>query len=179
MKSAGVAGAVASFAHHRHHLRSRSPAAHVSPVSSPPLRSLRDRIRQIALFEAGGLLLITTPFAWASGVSLRDSLGMLALIALIAAIWNGSYNTAFDWLEGRLTGRTADKRPWPMRTVHAAGFEGGLLLMTLPVVMWWTGMDWVAALLADVALAVAYVIYAFLFNLAYDRLFPIPVQARE
>lgn len=146
---------------------------------TPPLRSFRDRLRQIVLFEIGGLVLITPPFAWASGVSLGDSIGMLALIALIAALWNGSYNTAFDWIEGRLTGRTADRRPWRLRALHAAGFEGGLLLMTLPVVMAWTGMDWITALAADIALAVAYVVYAFLFNLAYDRLFPIPQNAEE
>ena len=145
-------------------------------MKSPPLRTLRDRIRQIALFEVGGLLLITPPFAWASGVSLKDSVGMLVLIALIAALWNGTYNTAFDWIEGRLTGRTADRRPWGLRTVHAAGFEGGMLLMTLPIVMAWTGMDWLAALVADIALAVAYVVYAFVFNLAYDRCFPIPLK---
>lgn len=146
---------------------------------TPPLRSFRDRLRQIVLFEIGGLVLITPPFAWASGVSLSDSIGMLALIALIAALWNGSYNTAFDWIEGRLTGRTADRRPWRLRALHAAGFEGGLLLMTLPVVMAWTGMDWLTALVADIALAVAYVVYAFLFNLAYDRLFPITQKTEE
>lgn len=145
----------------------------------PKLRSFGDRLRQIALFEIGGLVLITPPFAWASGVGVIDSLGLLALIALIAAVWNGSYNTAFDWIEGRLTGRRADQRPWAMRAVHALGFEGGLLLITLPVVMWWTGMGWLAALIADIALAFAYVVYAFLFNLGYDRLFPIDSHASK
>ena len=65
---------------------------------SPKLRSLPDRIRQIALFELGGLLLITPPFMWLSGVTLRDSIGMLASIAVIAALWNGTYNTCFDWI---------------------------------------------------------------------------------
>ncbi|WP_228720707.1 PACE efflux transporter [Nitrogeniibacter mangrovi] len=147
-------------------------------MSSPPLRTLPDRIRQIALFEVGGLVLITPPFAWLSGVPMGHSFGMLALIALIAAVWNGSYNTAFDWIEGRLTGRTADRRPWALRALHALGFEGGLLAMTLPIVMIWTGMDWVSALVADLALAVAYVVYAFLFNLAYDRRYPIARQDR-
>ena len=45
--------------------------------------------------------------------------------------------------------------------------------MSLPIVMWWTGMSWLEALLADIALALAYVAYAFVFNLAYDRVFPI------
>jgi uncharacterized membrane protein len=155
-----------------------TPTADVTH-KAPPLRRFWDRARQIALFEAGGLLLITPPFAWASGVPLADSLGMLALIALIAALWNAAYNIGFDWVEGRRTGRTADRRPWPLRVAHALGFETGLLIMTLPIVMAWTGMDWLTALIADLALAVAYTVYAFVFNLAYDRLFPIRARATE
>jgi len=143
----------------------------------PKLRSLPDRIRQVVLFEIGGLLLITPPFAWLSGVPVGDSLGLLALAALIAALWNGVYNSGFDWIEGRLTGRTADRRPFRLRCVHAAGFEAGLLLLTLPLIMWWTGMGWVEALLADIGLAVAYTVYALLFNLGYDRVFPIAPDA--
>ncbi len=45
--------------------------------------------------------------------------------------------------------------------------------MSLPIVMAWTGMGWFEAFLADAALALAYVAYAFVFNLAYDRVFPI------
>lgn len=141
------------------------------------MRSLPDRLRQITLFEVGGLVLITPPFAWLSGVPIGDSLGLLAVAALIAAIWNACYNTTFDWIEGRLTGRTADRRPWLGRVLHAIGFEGGLLLLTLPVVMAWTGMDWRTALVADIGLAAAYVVYAFAFNLAYDRAFPIIARA--
>ena len=141
--------------------------------TAPRLRSLPDRLRQIALFEVGGLLLITPPFVWLSGVPLAESIGLLAIIALLAALWNAVYNTSFDWIEGRLTGRTADLRPYLWRVVHACGFEGGLVLMSLPIVMWWAGMSWLEALLADIALALAYVAYAFVFNLAYDRVFPI------
>lgn len=140
---------------------------------TPKLRSPLDRARQVLLFELGGLILITPPFAWASGAPARDSLVLLALIALIAALWNAAYNTAFDWIEGRLAGRTADRRPYPLRVVHALGFESSLILMTLPLVMHWTGMDWQQALFADILVACAYVAYAFVFNLGYDRAFPI------
>lgn len=145
----------------------------MSHASQPALRSPRDRLRQVLLFEVLGLALITPPFMWLSGVAPLDSLGLLALISLIATAWNAAYNTAFDWAEARLTGRPADRRPLRLRIVHAFGFEGGLVVMTLPVVMGWTGMGWVEALLADLGLAVAYVVYAFFFNLGYDRLFPI------
>ena len=140
---------------------------------TPKLRSFRDRVRQVVLFEVGGMVLLTPPFAWASGVALGDSIGLLALLALLAAVWNGAYNTGFDWLDGRLSGRCADRRPLSLRVLHAAGFEGGLLLMSLPVVMAWTGMGWLEAFVADLALAGAYAVYAFGYNLAYDRVFPI------
>lgn len=102
-----------------------------------------------------------------------QSAGLLVMMAIIAALWNGCYNTTFDWLEGRSTGRTADRRPMKMRILHAVGFEGGLLLMSLPAIMWWTGMAMVEALLADLGLSLAYLLYAFAFNLLYDRNFPI------
>lgn len=145
----------------------------MSAPHHPIQRSLWDRLRQVALFEIGGLVLISPPFVWLSGVPAVDSIGLLLILALVAALWNGGYNTAFDWIEGRLTGRTADRRPWALRAAHALGFEGGLLLMTLPVIVLWTGMDWLTALVADIGLALAYMVYAFGFNLAYDRLYPI------
>ena len=146
---------------------------------TPKLRSPLDRARQVLLFELGGLVLITPPFAWASGVPAGDSLVLLAIIALIAGLWNAIYNTVFDWTEGHLTGRTADRRPYPLRIAHSLGFEFTLILMTLPLVIHWTGMGWRDALLADIAVAAAYVAYAFVFNLAYDRVFPItPNNAR-
>lgn len=147
------------------------------PAQTPKLRSPRDRLRQVLMFEIGGLLLITPPFVWLTGVSPLESLGLLAVIAAIAAVWNALYNTSFDWVEGRMTGRTSDKRPAALRVVHALGFEGGLLLASLPVVMAWTGMGWVQALLADIGLAAAYVVYAYVFNLGYDRVFPVSQTA--
>jgi len=145
-------------------------------MTKPKLRSPLDRARQVILFELGGLILITPPFAWASGVAASDSIGLLALIALIAALWNAAYTTSFDWLEGRCSGRTADQRTVPWRVIHAAGFELGLLAISLPIVMAWTGMSWLDALAADAALAAAYVAYAYVFNLGYDRVFPIASQ---
>lgn len=147
--------------------------------SFPRLRTPGDRLRQIALFELGGLALITPPFAWLSGEHAASSAGLLALIALIAACWNAAYNLAFDSIEGRLTGRTADRRPFALRAVQAIGFEGGLLAMSLPLIVAWTGLGWMDALIADVGLAAAYVIFAMMFNLGYDRLFPIEARARE
>lgn len=145
----------------------------MSVPPSPVQRNSSDRLRQVALFEICGLLLITPPYIWLSGQPVHDSFRLMAVLSLIAAGWNGVYNTVFDRIEGHFTGRTADQRPWSLRAVHAIGFECGLLALTLPMIILWTGMDWLTALIADMALALAYVVYAFIFNLAYDRLFPL------
>lgn len=142
-------------------------------MNSPPLRSLPDRIRQVILFELVGLFVFTPLFALVSGEPLLESAVLLAILSLIAAVWNGVYCTGFDWIEGRRTGRRADQRPQLLRLAHALGFEGGLLIFSLPVIMAWTGMDFWTALVADIGLALTYTGYAYLFNLAYDRLFPI------
>ena len=149
----------------------------VMSSSSSKLRSVPDRIRQVAMFETGGLLLITPPFIWLSGVAVVDSFVLLAMVALIAAVWNAAYNTGFDWLEHRLTGRAADQRPLKLRILHATGFETGLLLVSLPIIAAWTGMGWWEVLIADIGLAVAYTVYAFFFNIAYDKWFPITAQS--
>jgi uncharacterized membrane protein len=137
---------------------------------------LKDRLRQIALFEGLGLLLITPGFAWASGQPLESSFALLAALSLMAALWNGGYNTAVDWLQAHHFGTRADQRGWRGRILHALCFEGGLLLLTLPVIVAWTGMGWLTALVADLGLALVYTAYAFVFNLAYDRLFPIAAR---
>jgi len=138
-----------------------------------PLRSWPDRLRQVALFEAIGLLLIAPGFAWVSGTPLSDSFALLAVLSLMAALWNGAYNTAVDWLQARYWGTRADQRGWGGRLLHALSFEGGLVLLTLPVIVWWTGLSWWLALSADLGLTLVYAAYALVFNLAYDRAFPI------
>ena len=65
------------------------------------LRSLPDRLRQIALYEAGGLLLISPIFSVTAGISRFDSVSLLGTLAIVAALWNGVYSTLFDWFEWR------------------------------------------------------------------------------
>lgn len=145
----------------------------MSEASRIPLRTWRDRLRQVALFEVIGLLLVTPIFSYFSGRALMDSAALMVLLSLLAAIWNAVYGVSIDWVQARWFGVRADQRSVSARALHAVCFEGGLLLLTLPVIALWTGMRWWDALLADLGLTLAYAVYAFVFNLAYDRHFPI------
>ena len=138
-----------------------------------PLRSLPDRLRQIALYEIGGVCLISPLFAQAAGLSTIHSVWMLAFLALIMAAWTGLYSTTFDWGERAITGRRADRRPPFLRVAHAVMLEAGGVVATTPVIAGWTRVSWKTALLEDIGLTLAYSAYALVFGLLYDSLFPI------
>jgi uncharacterized membrane protein len=61
-----------------------------------------------------------------------------------------------------------------MRVAHAVLFEGGLLVALMPLIAWYLGVSLLQAFMMDVSFALFYLVYAFVFNWAYDRIFPLP-----
>lgn len=136
------------------------------------MRSTSDRIRHAISFEIIALLIVTPLGALAFGKPVSD-IGIIVIGgATIATGWNYLYNLGFDHLMRRLTGGT-QKTP-AIRAGHAILFEVGLLIVLLPFVAWYLDISLWEALIMDLAFAAFYVVYAFVFNWAYDRLFPLP-----
>ena len=136
------------------------------------MRTTSDRVRHALSFEIIGLLLVTPLGALVFHHPIED-IGVLALVgATIATAWNYVFNLGFDHALRRLTGQL-DKSLW-LRVLHAALFELGLTALLLPIVMLYLGIGPLEALLMDIGFAAFYMVYAFVFNLAYDRVFPLP-----
>ncbi|MGU3360364.1 PACE efflux transporter [Methylobacterium sp. M6A4_1b] len=136
------------------------------------MRSTRDRIRHALLFEMFGLALIIPLGTVLFGLH-ASAMGVIGVgSALIAMAWNYVYNLGFDRAMQRLTGHT--RKSLPLRAAHAVLFEAGLLVILLPPIAWYLGIGLVEAFFMDLAIAAFYVAYAFVFNLAYDRAFPLP-----
>jgi uncharacterized membrane protein len=141
------------------------------------MRSTRDRIRHAISFELIGLALITPLGSFAFGMPAAD-IGVVGIgSATIATGWNYLYNLGFDHLMQRFTGGT--QKNTTIRVAHAVLFELGLLIALLPLIAWYLGISLVHALTMDVSFAVFYVVYAFVFNWAYDRIFPLPEWQRQ
>ncbi|KPQ06697.1 MAG: membrane protein [Rhodobacteraceae bacterium HLUCCA12] len=139
------------------------------------MRSPLDRLRHAISFEILGLLLLAPLGALVYGVPVSD-MGVVGLVgATLATVWNYLYNWMFDHAMMRLTGTTL-KRP-ATRVVHALLFEGGLLAALLPFIAWYMQMGLWAAFVMDLGVAGFYLVYAFVFNWGYDRLFPLPEWA--
>jgi len=92
--------------------------------------------------------------------------------ATIATGWNYLYNLGFDHLMQKFRGST--QKTVPLRVAHAALFELGLLIVLLPFISWYLGISLWQALAMDIAFALFYLVYAFVFNWAYDHIFPLP-----
>lgn len=136
------------------------------------MRTLRDRIRHAISFELIGLAIVIPLGAWAFGRPAHE-IGVIGVAsATLATLWNYLYNLIFDHAMQRLRGTT--QKTVPIRVMHAFLFEAGLLVVLLPLFAWYLGIGLWEAFLMDVSFAVFYLCYAFVFNWAYDRLFPLP-----
>lgn len=143
------------------------------------LRSRRERLIQTLWFEGLGLLVVGPLFAWASGASTGESFGVLAVLSAAVMAWAALYNTVFDRVEWRLAARAASQRPQRWRVVHAVGLEASAALVTWPLIVALTPLGWGAALLADLGLGLAYVVYGYVFHLGFDRLRPVRAEGSD
>lgn len=136
------------------------------------LRTPSDRIRHAIGFEVIGLLLVAPLASWAMGVGVMEVGALAFVLTLLAMGWQYLFNLGFDHALLRLRGRTA-KRP-AERVLHAVLFEGGLMLVSIPLAVWWLQIGWWEALWLDIGLIAFYLVYALAYNWAYDLLFPVP-----
>ena len=136
------------------------------------MRSFPDRVRHTVLFEVLGLALVIPGGAMLFNLP-ATHMGVIGVgSATVATLWNFVYNLGFDHAMLRLIGHT--RKSLALRVLHALLFEGGLLILLLRPLAWYLGMGLWQTFVMDLAIVVFYVVYAFLFNLAYDRVFPIP-----
>ena len=136
------------------------------------IRTGLDRLRYALLFE-GILVALFAVFATVVFDRSFLSMGALSLVlSLVALVINFIYNFFFDRFDVR-NGRVPTERSRKWRIAHALGFETTLVIVNLPVIMWWMGWNFWQAIGFDIAAMAAIVVYTYYFTLAYDRIFPI------
>lgn len=140
------------------------------------MRSVADRIRHAVCFEIIGVLLVGPTAAWLFGTSMIRMGALAVALSLVATSWNYVYNVGFDHVLLRWRGRV-HKTLWE-RVWHAVLFETGMLVLTIPPVMWWLDYSLSRALQLALSLMAFYLVYTYVYNLAYDWLFPPREPAR-
>lgn len=136
------------------------------------IRSKRERVIQTLAYEFFALIIITPLFHLFSKESGGDSLLLLITLSIIAMVWTGVYAHCFDVIEFKYTQKPASERTKPLRVLHAVLLELGLCLLTLPVIKYMLDYSWMDALISDVLITLAYMVYAYVFFWAYDKCRP-------
>ncbi|MDE0491806.1 PACE efflux transporter [Psychrobacter sp. A3] len=102
----------------------------------------------MTVFEIIAIISSTYILMMLSGSDAAESLPVAVMVSLAAVIWNFLYNTVFEAWERR---RQVAARTLLIRSVHAVGFEGGLVLICLPLYMLWYDVGLVAAFMMEAA----------------------------
>jgi uncharacterized membrane protein len=140
------------------------------------MRTFGDRVRHALLFEAVALAIFVPGSAAVFGQPVGDMSVIGVASATIATVWNFLFNLGFDRTLRALRGSV--HKTLAIRVAHTLLFEAGLVVMLIPLIAWYLGIGLWDALLMDMAIVIFYLVYGFLFNIAYDRIFPVGAPAR-
>ena len=91
--------------------------------------------------------------------------GVLGIfMPVTSVIWNMVFNHYFEKFEAK----HQLKRTVRVRILHAIGFEGGLMLATIPMVAYAMNMSLWQAIVLDFSLTLCILVYTFIFQWCYD-----------
>ncbi|WP_438868998.1 multidrug/biocide efflux PACE transporter [Pseudomonas sp. L1(2025)] len=139
-----------------------------------PTKSITERVCQAIGFEGLALLICTPLLVWITG---RPALEMGAVtlgISLLALSWNVIFNSLFDRLKARLQWTDGG---WP-RVVHALLFEGGLIILAVPLIAALMKISLLEAFILDIGVLLFFLPYTYVYHWGYDVLREKFVQPR-
>ncbi len=134
----------------------------------------RRRILQALLYETFAVLGTGPVLAWLFDKPMQSTLALALLMSSIALGWNYVFNTLFECWERR---QSIKGRSLRRRIAHGIGFEGGLVLILVPVMAWWLNITLLDAFLLDLGFLAFFFIYTVVFTWVFDRIFGLPQAA--
>ncbi len=139
------------------------------------MQGIKRKVVYITLYEIIAISMSTIGLALLSGSGMSHASVAAVAASAIAVVWNLVYNTLFERWEARQAKRG---RSIARRVAHAVGFEGGLVITLVPLFAWWLDISLWQAFVLDLGLIVFFLVYTFVFNLLFDRIFGLPSSAQ-
>lgn len=139
------------------------------------MQGYKRKIIYVGIYEAIAIAICSVSFATVSGSSLESATALSIATSAIAVMWNYLFTSVFEAWETRQITRG---RSIARRVGHAVGFEGGLLIILVPLMAWWLKVSLMQAFAMNIGLAAFFLCYTFVFNWAFDRVFGLPASAR-
>ncbi|MDQ7989958.1 MAG: PACE efflux transporter [Candidatus Dactylopiibacterium sp.] len=139
------------------------------------MQGIRRKVVQAVLYELVAIVIVTAGLTLFSRHDAGAAGGLAVTTSLVAMVWNMVFNALFEAWERRQPSR---ERTVARRTLHAIGFEGGLVVACVPMIAWWLDIGLWQAFVLDLWLVVFFLVYTFVFNWCFDRVFGLPASAR-
>ncbi len=134
----------------------------------------RRRLVQALLYEAFALALVVPFLAIVLDRSPSRVLPLALAMSITAVTWNYVFNALFERWEA---GQAVKGRSFRRRLAHGTVFQGGLVLMLVPMMAWWLDISLAQAFFADLAVLVFFFVYTIAFTWLFDRVFGLPESA--
>ena len=139
------------------------------------MQGVKRKIVYVTLFEIVAIIVTTFGLTHISGRDVSQSGLVATVVSILAIVWNLGYNTGFEHFEAKFS---SGGRSFACRALHAVGFEIGLAVMVVPVLAIMLKIGLWAALLTNIGIMIFFMFYAFVFSLAFDRIFGLPLSAQ-
>ena len=133
------------------------------------------KILQAILYESIAVAVLSPSISFIYDEGLAHAGALSLMLSVCALLWNVLFNYVFEFWEAHQPQRA---RTLGRRLLHSLGFEGGLVLLLVPLVAWWLKISWWAALVTDLGLFVFFFFYALVFQWVFDRVFDVPNSAK-
>ena len=135
------------------------------------MQGLKRRVIQAISYEIILLSLFIPIVTLVFKQAIMDSAALGMSLTILALLWNMFFNYGFEKWEARKGWYT---RGLKQRLLHALGFEGGLLVLGVPAIAYFLEISLLEAIIADIGFTVVIMVYTFIFQWAFDRLFGEP-----
>ncbi len=129
-------------------------------------RTLKERFLHAAGFEVLAIAIVSPLAAWIMDKPLFQMGALAIMLSTVAMLWNMIYNSGFD----RLYPPGQVKRGAGLRILHALGFEGGFILIGLPLAAWMLDVSLLQAFMIEVAFFLFFLPYTVAYNWLWDTL---------
>ncbi|MGC6370437.1 multidrug/biocide efflux PACE transporter [Pseudomonas sp. K2I15] len=129
-----------------------------------PNKSITERVWQAIGFEGLALLICTPLLVWIMDRPVAQMGAVTLAISLMALTWNIIFNSLFDRLKARLKLANGG---WT-RVLHALMFEGGLIIVCVPLIAGWLNISLMQAFILDIGVLLFFLPYTYVYHWGYD-----------
>ena len=124
------------------------------------------RLLHALSYEVVLLIIIALALSFVFEMPMQVTGGLGIAMAVTSVLWNMLFNHYFEKFEAK----HKLSRTLKIRVLHAIGFEGGLMLATIPMVAYALQMSIGQAILVDLVMTLSILVYTFIFQYSYDHI---------